>query len=226
MGREHNSPISAERRSLVSVPESGRIPVIPSKVQRRSQRSLLDSYENQSAWTRCISMGVPGRLLNGAGGGYNKAYEIFQTPTSVVVYHEMLHEARVIPLDGRPHIGSDVQMWMGDSRGHWEGQTLVVETTNFNDKGDSYGGVPMTKALRVVERFTRVDAKTLKYEVTLTDPNVYSQPWTAVQFHNNDPQYVIYEYACHEGNMRYMETTLGRGRILDAEEAAAKKKTN
>jgi len=219
MGREHESPISARRRSLVSDPENGRLPL---KVTPRepSDQELFDDYLNHSAWTRCISMGVPGRLLSAAGGGYNKAYDIFQSPGHVVIYHEMLHEARVIPLDGGPHVGPDVKMWMGDSRGRWEGQTLVVETTNFNGKGDGQPrGVKQTQALKVVERFTRVDDKTLQYEVTLTDPNVYTRPWTAMQFHNLDPKYTIYEYACHEGNMRYMTTVLSRGRLLEAQGA-------
>jgi hypothetical protein len=213
MGREHTSPVSPRRQSLVYDPANGRIPVIPSKRLRRSQSDVFVDYRNNNAWTRCLSMGVPGRLLNGAGGGYNKAYEIFQTPNAVVIHHEMLHETRVIPLDGRPHVSQDVRMWLGDSRGRWEGQTLVVDTTNFNGRGDAVGGVPQTEGLHVVERFTRVDQKTLQYEVTVTDPNVYSQPWSAKQFHNLDPSYVIYEYACHEGNMRYMEQTLGRGAL-------------
>ena len=223
MGREHTSPVSARRESLVYDPPNRRIPVIASKVIRRPQRAQMDSYLNQSAWTRCISMGVPGHLLEQfADRGYNKAYEIFQTPHHVVIVHEMLHEARVIPLDAGPHVGQDIRMWLGDSRGRWEGRTLVVDTTNFNGKGDNKAGVPQTDALRVVERFTRVDENTMQYEVTVIDPNVYSQPWSARQFHNSDPQYTIYEYGCHEGNMRYMETTLGRGRLLDAEEAAGR----
>ena len=222
MGREHQSPTSAKRESLVYSPANGRIPVIASKRIRRSPDSLFEDWRNNSNWTRCITMGVPGRYLNGAGGGYNKAYDIVQTPTTVVLLHEMLHEARVIPLDGKPHPGPDVQMYMGDSRGHWEGQTLVVETTNFNGKGDGYGGVPVTPALKVVERFTRVNEAQLEYDVTVTDPNVYSAPWSAKQFHNLDPKYTVFEYACHEGNMRYMEGTLTKWRV-DAEAAASKK---
>ena len=221
MGREHGSPTSARRESLVYAPKDGRIPVIASKRVRRTQESFYEHYLNNSNWTRCITMGVPGRYLNGAGGGYNKAYDVIQSPTTFVLYHEMLHEARVIPLDGRPHPGPDVQMYMGDSRGHWEGQTLVVETTNFNDKGDGYGGVPTTPALKVVERFTRVNENQLEYDVTVTDPNAYSEPWSAKQYHNLDPAYTVFEYACHEGNMRYMEATLTKWRV--DEEAAASK---
>jgi len=221
MGREHGSPTSARREALVYAPANGRIPVIASKRIRRTQASFFEHYLNNSIWTRCISMGVPGRYLNGAGGGYNKGYDIIQSPTTVVLYHEMLHEARVIPLDNRPHVGKDVTSYMGDSRGRWEGETLVVETTNFNDKGDGYGGVPMTPALKVVERFTRMNEQQLEYDVTVTDPNVYSQPWSAKQYHNLDPAYIVFEYACHEGNMRYFEATLSRWRV--DEEAARRK---
>ena len=229
MGREHTSPVPSRRRSLVVDPENGRIPVIPSAVRRRAPlRDLMDTWENHDPWGRCIAVGVPGRLLlggalvEGDSTGYNKAYEIFQAPGYVVIFIEIMHEARVVPLDGRPHAGQDIDLWNGDSRGRWDGQTLVVETTNFNSRGDGKGGVPQTPALRVVERFTRVDEKTLQYETTLTDPNVYSRPWTARQVHSLDPTYVIFEYACHEGNWRNMEMTLGRGRLLDAEEAAKK----
>ena len=227
MGRQHTSPVSAARRSQVVDPDNGRIPVIPSKVQRDpTSREMQDSYENQSAWQRCIARGVPGRLLQGGDGrstgGYNKAYELLQAPGYVVLFLEDIHETRTIPLDRRPHVGADIRLWSGDSRGHWEGNTLVVETTNFNGKGDGQGSVRQTEALRVVERFTRVDQQTLRYEVTFEDPNLYSRPWTAVQLHNLDPHYVIFEYGCHEGNGRYMETILGQGRFLDAQEAAQK----
>ena len=226
MGREHNSPVSKKRPSLVVDPPNGRLPLLPGKSHRPTERELMDDYLHQGAWARCITMGVPGRLLFGRpDNGYNKGYEIFQTPGHVVVFHEMMHEARVIPLDGRPHVSQDIRLWQGDSRGHWDGPTLVVETTNFNGKGEGQPtSVPATQALHVIERFTRVDEKTLKYETTLTDPNVYSRPWTGMQFHNLDPKYTIFEYACHEGNWRYMETTLARGRLLDAEEAAKKAK--
>jgi len=226
MGREHNSPVSPRRPSLVVDPPNGRIPLLPGKSQRPTERELFDDYLNHGAWARCITMGVPGRLLFGRPrNGYNKAYEIFQAPGYVVVYHEMIHEVRVIPVDGRPHLNPDITQWLGSSRGRWEGRTLVVETKHFNGKGEGQPtSVPATEALHVIERFTRIDEKTLQYEATLTDPNVYGRPWTGKQFHNLDPEYTIFEYACHEGNWRYMETTLSRGRLIDAEEAAKKAK--
>src|SRR6266545_4847285 len=222
MSRIHSSPVSKKRPSLVVDPPNGRIPVIPAKMQRQSLRAMGDTWEAHSIWQRCVTRGVPGRLLQGGTGGYNKGYQILQTPGLVVIFMEEIHEARMIPVDGRPHVGAGIRLWSGDSRGHWEGDTLVVETTNFNGKNDGPGGVPQTVGLRTVERFTRIDPKTLTYAITFDDPNVYSRPWTATQPHNLDPNYVIYEYACHEGNTRYMENSLRQGRVRDAEEAAKK----
>ena len=224
MGRERAGPRSVKRRALVVDPATGRIPVLPGKSHRETEADLLDTWETHGAWARCITMGVPGRLLFGRPlNGYNKAYEIFQAPGYVVLMHEMIHEVRVIPVDGRPRLNPDIKLWQGSSRGHWEGQTLVVETRNFNGRGQGQPtSVPATEALQVVERFTRVDEKTMQYEATLTDPNVYARPWKGMQYHNLDPSYTIFEYACHEGNWRYMETTLARGRYLDAEAAKAK----
>jgi len=228
MSRLHFSPVSARRQSLVVDPPNGRVPVKPEKVEFVPLRAMLDTWETHGAWSRCITRGVPGRLLQGGTGGYNKGYQILQIPGYVVIFPEEIHDARIIPLDGRPHVGKDIRLWNGDSRGRWDGQTLVVETTNFNHKGEGVGDVPTSEGLRVVERFTRVDATTINYEVTFEDPNVYTRSWTAMQPHNLDPKYIIYEYACHEGNTRYMEDSLTQGRIRDAEEAeaAAKKKTS
>jgi hypothetical protein len=136
-----------------------------------------------SIWDRCITRGTPGGMIP---AGYNNAYQIIQVPGYVVIHYEMIHEARIIPLDGRPHPPKSIGLWLGDSRGRWEGQTLVVETTNFNERGwvatSAYSGrlkgIPQTRDARVVERFTRVDANTLKYDVTVTDPAVFTQPWT------------------------------------------------
>jgi hypothetical protein len=223
-------PVSPRRPGAVVVdPPNGRVPINPKKIEIKSVRQMGDSWEYHDPWERCITGGMPGRLLGGGTGGYNKAYELFQSPGYVVIFTEIMHEARVIPVDGRPHVGSSIRQWSGDSRGHWDGPTLVVETTNFNDKGLAPGGsdtvlIPKSEALTVVERFTRTDAKTLTYEVTVTDPNVFTQPWTARQPHNFDPAYVLYEYACHEGNTRYMEGSLRKGRVRDAEEAAQRAK--
>jgi hypothetical protein len=218
----HFGPVSPRRPGAVVVdPPNGRVPVIPVKIQLGRVRRLQDSWENQDPWERCISSGTPGRMLSGGTGGYNRGYQILQSPGYVVIFQEMIHSTRIIPVDGRPHVGSDIRLWHGDSRGHWEGDTLVIETTNFNNKGQVADGRPQTEALRIVERMTRVDPKILNYEATFEDPNVFTRPWTARQPHNLDPEYVIYEYACHEGNTRYMTGVLTQGRLRDIEEAKA-----
>ena len=138
------------------------------------------------------------------GGLYNKGNQILQQPGYLVIRNEMVHETRVIPLDGRPHPGADIHLIMGDGRGHWEGSTLVVETTNFTDKTNvnAFDGStgPHTDKLRLTERFTRVAADELSYEVTLDDPGTWTQPWTLHIPYKMDPTYTIYEYACHEAN--------------------------
>jgi hypothetical protein len=148
-----------------------------------------------------------------------------------MILYEMIHEARMIPLDGRPHLPPGVTMWNGDSVGRWEGDTLVVDTTNFNGKGwiatsaaaGRIKGIPQSTALHVVERFRRLDADTIDYEVTIEDPNVYTGPWKVAIPLNRDPTYVIYEYACHEGNSA-VAGILGGGRARDKAAAEAAKK--
>ena len=134
---------------------------------------------------------------------YGNGTQIVQAPGVVVIRNEMIHEARVIPLDGSAHAGAGVKMWMGDSRGRFEGDTLVIETTNFTDRtglGGNGNGAVHSESLTLVERLRRVDADTLRYEFTVNDPETYTQPWTAAFDLDSRPGYEIYEYACHEGN--------------------------
>jgi len=139
-----------------------------------------------------------------------------------VIRYEMIHEARIIPMDGRPHLSPHIRQWNGDPRGHWEGNTLVVDTTNFHDRGSiatsaatgRIRGIPQSEALHVIERFTRMDAKTINYEVTIDDANVYAKPWKVAIPLNRDPEYRIYEYACHEGNYA-IPNELSGGRAHD-----------
>jgi len=214
--------VKTRRTSLVVDPPDGRVPV---KAEAEAKRDYnlahgADSYEYMSLWDRCITRGVPGGMFP---AGYNNAYQIVQTPGYVVIFYEMIHEARVIPLGARPHLPANVRLWNGDPVGHWEGETLVVDATNFNGKGwiatnASAGrikGIPESEALHVVERFTRIDPDTINYEVTINDPNVYTKPWKAAVPLNRDPAYRIYEYACHEGNTA-VENILRGGRALDA----------
>jgi hypothetical protein len=151
--------------------------------------------------------------------GYNNTYQIFQTPGMVAILDENIHHVRLIPLDGRPHLSSTVRHWNGDSRGHWEGNTLVVDTTNFNDKTQlRYGGSENTHA---VERFTRVGATLIDYRYTITDPTVYTRPFTvAIPLPKRDDH--IYEYACHEGNYAMVGILAGARAEEKAAEQAAK----
>ena len=140
------------------------------RAEHAGPSSSPDTYADLSPWTRCISRG-----WNGIGSWYSSNYQIFQTPGYVVVFQELIHEPRIIPLDGRPHLPPSVTQWMGDSRGRWEGDTLVVETTNFDPK-TSYQGSRDT--LHLTERYTRVDADTIDYRFTVDDPRTFTRPWT------------------------------------------------
>ena len=220
--------LSTRQTALVVDPPNGRVPVKPAAeaARRYDLAHVADSWEYQSTWERCIARGVPGGMFP---AGYNNAYQIVQTPGYVVILSEMIHEVRAIPTDGRPHLPPNVRLWSGDSVGHWEGTTLVVDTTNFNGQGDiatsaatgRIKGIHESQALHVVERFQRVDADTLSYEVTITDPETYSAPWKVAMPLTRNPSYPIYEYACHEGNQA-MVNVLSGGRAKDSAEAAGK----
>jgi len=151
-----------------------------------------------------ISRGVVGSILPGEPGGYNLGNQIFQAPGLVAIRYEMIHETRVIPVDGRPHVGSGIRTYMGDPRGHWEGNTLVVETTNFlgGKLGllSHGGGTPYSDDLVLIERFTRVAENTLNYEAVIDDPRTYTKPWKIAFPLHRDPSYQMVEYGCHEGN--------------------------
>jgi hypothetical protein len=218
---------STRQTSLVVDPPDGRVPFLP-ETERRRQFNLtsVDSYETMSPWDRCITRGATGLFP----AGYNNGYQIFQTRTHVVVLAEMIHEARIIPLDGRPHIPSSLGQWSGDSRGRWDGNTLVVDTTNFHDRGwfsthagsGRLRGTPLTSSLRLVERFTRISEDTLIYEMRIEDPEIYERPWTvSIPMTRNDG-YQIFEYACHEGN-KATELILRGARTLEREAAAGGK---
>ena len=203
--------LSDGRTSMIVDPPDGRIPWSAAGRARREARpgQTTEGPEGRSPQERCISYGIP-RL----GGPYSQNVHIAQTADHVLLLHEMVHEFRVIPLDGRPHLPAHVGQWLGDSRGRWEGDTLVVETANFRDaqwfQGLSQGG------MRLVERFTRVDAETVHYAVTFEDPGLWTQPWTA-EILMPPTEGAMFEFACHEGNTG-MTATL---EIARGEEAAA-----
>ena len=210
--------VGTRRTSLIIDPPNGRIPDLTASGQRTAdarrayrQEHPADSWVDRSAYDRCILGFNAGPPIT--PGGYNQNLHLFQTPDHVVLVTEMVHTVRVVPLDGRPVLSDDVRQWSGDSRGHWEGETLVVETSNFNDQRRWRGSTPNMK---LVERFTRIDADTLEYEFTVTDPETWTTPWTAqIPMRRND--LTLFEYACHEGN-HSMEGILAGAR---AQERAA-----
>ena len=214
--------VSTKQTSLVVDPPDGRVPVKPEAEARREYNLAhnADSYEYMSLWDRCITRGVPGSMFP---AGYNNAYQIVQTPGYVVLMSEMIHNARIIPLDGRPHVSSAIRQWDGDSRGRWEGNTLVVDTANYNNRsqistsaaGGRIKGITPSEKLHVVERFTRVDADTIRYEVTIDDSSTFTKPWKVSIPMTRDRNYQIYEYACQEGNYA-MTDILNGGRVEDA----------
>ena len=187
--------VGSRRTSLVVDPPDGKIPAMTPEGQKRQEvfgRRVSDGPETRSLWERCITHSSLPRMTT----GYNNHLQIIQGAGHVVILYEMIHEARVIPLDGRPHVDSSIRQWLGDSRGRWEGNTLVVEVTNFSDKTSFRGS---SANLHLVERFTRVDANTMDYEFTVSDPSTWATAWTAaVPMPRVDG--IMYEYACHEGN--------------------------
>jgi hypothetical protein len=184
------------------------------------------SWENFSFYIRCITRGLAGSILPVI---YGNGQQIVQAPGYVTILEEMVHEARVIPLDGRPHASPNVRTYMGDSRGHWESNTLVVETTNFLPNktgiGLNGGGVSTSDALKLTERFTKVDPNTINYELTIDDPKTYTRPWKVGFPITQEAGYSNFEYACHEGNYAMFDSLSGARAIekAAAEEAAKKK---
>ena len=186
--------------SLVVHPPGGRLPALtPFGSQRREyyQVHRHDAAETIAPSDRCVSRGLMGKMLPTF---YNNGKMILQAPGYVVIYSEMIHNARIIPLDGRPPLGDNIRLWEGDARGRWEGNTLVVETTNYRDMGEMRGSDLHTEALRIVERFTVVDAETIAYEARVEDPKTFTDAWTVAFPFKRDPSYQIFEYACHEAN--------------------------
>jgi hypothetical protein len=189
------------RTSLIIDPKNGRVPPLTAAAQERqaarqaaNRGHEFDGPENRPLFERCL-------MLQGAGApttptAYNNNTQIVQTPAFVVIHNEMGHEVRIIPLDRRPHLPQTVRQWKGDSRGHWEGDTLVVETTNFSEKNSFRGSGPH---MILTERFGRLDADTLVYQFTVDDPDTFTQPWT-VEIPLTRTPGPMFEYACHEGN--------------------------
>jgi hypothetical protein len=211
---------------LVVDPPDGKIPPLTPQAKERaaarqaarrnSGRGPADSWEDLSLYDRCITRGLPGSMMPAI---YGNSYQIVQSPGFVAIRYEMVHETRVIPLDGRPHATSSIRSYMGDPRGHWEGDTLVVETTNFRDETAYRGSNAAT--LRLIERFTRVAPATVKWSVTVNDPETWTQPWTFAMPLTMDASQPVLEYSCHEGNYG-LRNILSAARAAEA--AAAQKK--
>jgi hypothetical protein len=216
--------------SIVVEPADGRIPPLTPEAQQRTARVTVQrsttpaSWEDRSFYDRCITRGVLGSALPVIYGNGNR---IVQTPGYVAITYEMVHDTRIIPLDGRSHLSPKVHQYLGDARGHWEGGTLVVETTNFKGNttgaGPNGGGTPASEALRLVERFTRVADDRIDYEVTIDDPQTYTRPWRILLPFTTQPGYQILPYECHEGNLA-IANILSAARSEDKAVAEALKK--
>ena len=230
IGWYDNLNTTASRAWLIVDPPDGRIPAFTvagqarakADADRQSRPRGTDSYADQGTYARCISRGFPGSMIPEA---YGNAYEIHQSPQYVAIRYEQIHETRVIPLDGRPHVGSAVQSYMGDARGRWDGNTLIVETTNFKEHLTFYPGAlrvafrgAESSTLRLIERFTALSPRKVRWSVTVDDATTWTRPWTfAMNLTRADRSQQPYEYACHEGNYG-LRNILGTARALEERE--------
>ena len=209
--RDRGSNLVSDRRtSLIVDPPDGRIPPLTPAAQKRADENrawmrdhATDGPEGRSMAERCLTWTTAGPPM--LPGPYNSDLQIVEAPGYVVILNEMIHDTRVIPLDGRPHVDSGIREWMGDSRGHWEGNTLVVDTTNFNSEYSFRGS---DANLHLTERFTRISPEVMQYEFTVDDPTAFTKPWTArIPFNKTSER--VYEYACHEGNYALTDILAG-----------------
>jgi hypothetical protein len=198
------------RTSLIVDPPDGRVPSLTPEAQQRmaaqgayTREHSTDGPENRSLQERCLNWPTAGPPM--LPSFYNNEYQIVQTPSTVAIVIEMIHDVRIIPIDGSPHLPNSIRLWMGDSRGHWDGNTLVVDTTNFTDKSRFRGA---DENLHLTERFTRVNPNTVLYEFTVDDPTAFTKPWTA-QIPMTKTKGPVFEYACHEGNYAMVDILAG-----------------
>ena len=211
--------------SMVIDPPDGRVPPTTPAARARPRQGgsfgvgPWEKIQDFSLYDRCITRGAVGSFMPAV---YGNGARIVQTPNAVVITYEMIHDTRIIPLDPKPPLNSNIQLWMGDARGRWEGDTLVVESSNFTDR-TAVGGSPHSTQLRLTERFTRIDPQMIDYEITVNDPLTFTRPWTMRLTITQQPDYEIYEYACHEGN-RAMRNALSAERAYEAAAAEAKEK--
>ena len=213
--------VGTKRTSLIVDPPDGKIPALTAEARKKADaraailRRPATGPEDRNLWERCILGTNAGPPM--VPGPYNNNFQLFQTRDYVVILNEMIHDARIVPLDGRPHLPANIRQWMGDSRGRWEGNTLVVDTTNFTGKTNFRGS---GETLHLMERFTRVAAGTLLYEFRVDDPAAFTKPWSAALPMTNSDE-LIYEYACHEANYgMFNMLSAARAEEKAAEEAA------
>ena len=214
------------RTSLIVDPPNGRLPSLSAEGQRRAAARAearkraggpYDAAENLPLGSRCVFMDRVGPPM--LSGNYNNNYQIVQSPGQVMILTEMLHEARIVPVDGRAQLSQNIRQWTGSSRGRWEGDTLVVETTNLNGK---YGFQGSSENMRVIERFTRIDENAIRYQFTIDDPATWTTPWSA-ELTLKKTIGPLFEHACHEGNYGLYNILAGaRAEEKRAEEAAKK----
>lgn len=221
---DHMKLLANGQTSLIVSPADGRYPIRPDIESRRDfNLNSADTYETMSQWDRCITR-EPTALFPVI---YNNAYQIVQTPSHILIVAEMVHDARIVPLNAAGNAkrrDSRVRTWGGDPQGRWDGQTLVIESTNFNENGwiatginaGRLRGVPYSKELRIVERFVPVDARTLNYEITIEDPQAFTEPLKLAYPLLREDSYRMYEYACHEGNAA-TEMILRGARVQEAQ---------
>jgi hypothetical protein len=208
--------VKTRRTSIVTDPPDGKIPALTPAAKKKlaaleeASERPAQGPEDRPVSERCIVRPNSGPPMTPTG--YNNNFRLIQAPGYVVILNEQIHDARIIPTDGRPHLPQNVRLWMGDSRGHWDGNTLVVETTNFTDKANFHGS---GAKMNLVERFTLSDPGTLLYEFTVNDPESFTKSWTGQIPMTRGPDH-IYEYACHEGNYS-LTTTLSSARALEKE---------
>jgi hypothetical protein len=236
-GDNQGKGVSNRRTSLIFDPPDGRVPPLTENGQKLAaarreaarRREAAESVESRNLAERCITWGADGPPM--LGSTYNANLQIVQTGESVVILHEMIHGVRVIPLDGRPHIPPNIRQLAGDSRGRWEGDTLVVDSSNFTDQ-TNFRGAPAnsrqdifsSRDLHVIERFTATDADTIVYRFTVEDPSVWTKPWSGELFLRRIEGPII-EYACHEGNYG-LTNILAGARVAEKAAAEAAKKNS
>ncbi|HEY7187862.1 MAG TPA: hypothetical protein VH436_15000 [Vicinamibacterales bacterium] len=217
---------SSSRAWLIIDPPDGKLPMMtPQAMKREAAYAALndarngegraDSWLDRSLYDRCITRGLPGSMMPAI---YGNSYQILQSPDSVAITYEMIHETRVIPLDGRPHVSQGIREYLGDARAHWDGNTLVVETTNFTNKTHmGYNNRYNSEKYKLTERFTPIAANRLQWQATIDDPDTWTRPWTFTMPLTKDDTQPVFEYGCHEGN-------LGLEHILSAARAEERHK--